>query len=273
MSGPGSKLERAVQLGVQLFGSGAGAYLGALTGDPTAAAVTAMAGTTFAEVGSDIVARVMSPRQTARVGAVFFVAGAEIKALEVMGHRVRTDGFWAGEHSTGSEFAEGVMLAAMDSFEERKLPYLAKLLANVATHDEIDGTTANYSIRVAEGLSWLELCLLGVLARPNDFPLPDGSLGKATDWYGGTVHRAWVDLSDAHHLIHSPRAFTIPSRIATFDNRLSRTEESPQGLLVTKLMDLGTIPAEDLRPVWEALVADPGPVTESTPADVNRNSG
>lgn len=245
---------RAVILGVQLLSSGATAYAGALTGDPGVAAMVAMAGTTIAEVGSDVVARVVSPRQEARVGAVFIAAGAVIKAREIRGHAIRTDGFWDGEHSTGSEFAEGVMLVAMNCYEERKLPYLANLLANVAMDDGIDATTANYAIRTAEGLSWVELCLLGIIRRSDDFPLGEDPLMPGTDWHSGIVKRIWSDLHDRSRLLAYPRIVDDHGVNGLYDLRLRAVVATSEGRLISNLMQLDKIPRGDLTPVQEALL-------------------
>lgn len=135
-------LARIAALGAELFGVGLGTFVG--TGlDPGSAAVAAMAGTTIASAGADIARRMLSPRQEVRVGAVFVQAAGALEAGRVSGKQVRDDGFFGGEESDGYAFAEGVMLAAKDAFEERKVRYMGNLLANVALDSTIDAATAN----------------------------------------------------------------------------------------------------------------------------------
>ncbi|MBG6215249.1 MAG: hypothetical protein LH475_07250 [Cryobacterium sp.] len=95
------------------------------------------------------------------MGAVFLPAGAAIKAMEIEGDSIRDDGFWDGEHSHGYEFAEGVLMVAVNNFEERKLPYMANILANVSMSASIDAPTANFILKSAERLSWLDRVNVG----------------------------------------------------------------------------------------------------------------
>ena len=254
---PNSKLERALNVGADLLGAAAGGFLGAVSGgDLGLGAISSMTGTSIASVGRDVVSRLLSPRQEARVGAVFLHAGATMRAMEVMGSTIRDDGFWEGEHSEGSEFAEGVMLTAMDTFEERKLPYLANVLAQVALEDSIDAATANLAIRISRELSWMEMCILGIVMRPDDFPLPERRRYVPPAWDSWTVSNALNQISGDSGLLRYRRPEpTENEEIPGFDLRLSALALSSSGQLVGGLMRLDQIPTDDLRPVLAKLLS------------------
>lgn len=252
MTDDNAGLEKAARAGMEIVGATVGALV-AGGADPLLTAFGAVAGTSIAAVGRDVLARIISPRQTVRVGAVFMQAGAEINAQLALGKTIRDDGFWDGEHSHGSEFAEGVMLAAMATFEERKVPYLANILASVSFADNIDAATANWAIRTGEQLSWLEMCLLGIVTRSDEFPLPDEPMRNAEDWNGWQVKQAFSAMSMPRDLIQYKRAVTAEHRIATWDLRLSAVTLGREGLLISQLMDLRSIPQPDLAPVFKLL--------------------
>jgi len=252
-----SKLHRALTMGIDLVGSGVGGALGVvLGGDAVSSAISSMTGTSIAAVGRDVASRLLSPRQEARIGVVFLHAGASIKAKEVMGRKIREDDFWKGDHSHGSEFAEGVMLTAMDTFEERKIPYLANVLANVATDDGVDPATANLAIRLSRNLSWMEMCIIAIVMRADDFPLPQRTRYVPTGWDEWTVSNAVNQISgDSGLLQYKQPKPTDEEFISGLDLRLSALGLSNSGQLVGGLMQLNEIPADDIRPVHERLLA------------------
>jgi len=246
-------LQRAAQLAAELVGSGTGALVGS-SGGALSAIIGAMAGTTITSVGREVVARVITTKQEARVGAVFVQAGAAIMAAEIEGRSVRDDGFWKGDHSAGYEFAEGVMHVAMESFEERKIPYLGNLLANVATNPEIDPNTANGAIALSERLSWLDYKLLGILRRGDDFPMPSKELGFGNSWSTWAVKDAFRALIDESNLIHYPRKVGDRGQPLR-DLSLSAATATSGGELVGTLLQVEDIPSTDLRPVFKTLTS------------------
>jgi hypothetical protein len=260
MSEEDAPLARIVAIGIESIGAGVGALFGTNV-DPGTAAVAAMAGTGIAAVGADLARRLLSPRQEVRVGEVFVQAGAALKAKEVMGEHIRGDGFFAdGERSAGHEFAEGVMLAAMDSFEEKKIPYLANLLANVAVSPNIDAHTANFMLLSAGKISWLQFCLLGIIARAEEYPLPDTPFLQAQDWDRHTARttlQRMADMTGPDQLLH----FKTVKReggigLQLWDLNMNGIEIGSFGGLIINAMDLHTIPRDDLGPIYDLLFND-----------------
>lgn len=248
-----SRLARIVAIAAEVGGAGVG---GLLSGsDPASAALAAMTGTALGAVGADIANRTLSPRQEMRVGEVFLQAAASIKAREVMGEKLRDDGFFDGDRSHGHEIAEGVMLAAMDTFEERKVRYLANLLASVAFYTNIDADTANALLRRVDSLTWLELRFLALIAIPEDYPMPDEPPRRATDWNSHTVKHGLRAMADMGGDLMHFRQKQGNHGIALFDLNLSGIALSSTGTLLVDLMELRTIPAANLRPVYDLLLS------------------
>jgi len=270
MSDDDGALLRIVTNASNAFGSAVGAFLGAAV-DPATAAVAAMAGTWLGSVGADIARRTLSPRQELRAGELLIQATAALAIKEqVEGLTIRDDGFFDGERSNGEEFAEGVLLAAMDTYEERKLPYLGNLLANVAVMPTIDAGTANYALRIGERLSWAELCILTIFDRPDDYPMPDEPLsGGATDWREYTTKgllRMMVDMRADALLVYRPKK-TERLGLQSFDTNLSAVELTNFGRLVAGLMELGKIPEQELTPFYNQLLYKPPAEDGDTSAD------
>ena len=71
------------------------------------------------------------------------------------------------ERSSAEEIIEGVVLAAQREYEERKILYYGNLLANIAFSPGISKAHANLLIKLGQNLSYRQLCLLVLFARPN----------------------------------------------------------------------------------------------------------
>ncbi len=70
------------------------------------------------------------------MGAALFFANEEIRARFLNGEEPRADRFFEaeGEHrTTAEEILEGVLLRAGDSYEERKVQYIARLYAGIVS--------------------------------------------------------------------------------------------------------------------------------------------
>lgn len=243
-----------------MAGTAVGTATGLLIGDPV---LGAAAGQALTEVGNEIARRFLSPRQEQRAGTVLVLAAANIVANEALGNTLRDDGFFDGERSDAEEIAEGILLAAMDEHEERKLPYMANMLGNLGFMPQIDVNTANRALSAAEQLSWLEMRILAIVSRKQEFPLPAFDLPNyAPNWADWTVIRAANDLrSESKGMLTYPRR-EEPSRtgIRTYDLRMSSLKLSSDGQLLVGLMGLESITRPELEPVYQSLL-------RATPAD------
>lgn len=249
----GGKLARIV---AQIPGAVVGGILGSVAGPP-GAIIGAVSGTVISAVGSDIVDRVLSPAQERRVGEVYLSAAAAIVEKQVLhGARIRDDGFFDGERSNGAEFVEGVMIAAMGSYEQRRIPYLGNLIANVALSDGLDAAASHTALRVSESLSWIDMIVLGIFADGQSFPMPHHETPAASNWSEWSITEAMRTLIDPPRslLSHAPKKleFDLPS----YDLNLDALSLTSSGGLLADLMELASIPKSDRRPIYDVITTE-----------------
>lgn len=256
-------VQRLIASAGDIAGTALGALAGISTANPAFVFAGAVLGSVMGNSVGEIAARTLSGRQERRAGTLVVAAFGELKAKEVLGETVRTDGFFDGEYSDGDEFIEGALRATMVSFEERKLPYLAKLIANVCTDKGVDISTANHTLLVAERLSWMELEVLGIFwaaEAHQKYKLPDApKYGEdLSNWYEATVHETYVNLIERDRLLTNPEMeLAERQHLAPFNLNLSGVVLTNPGRALAGLMELHTIPQTDLAPVFEALTRQP----------------
>jgi hypothetical protein len=105
---------------------------------------------------NSFVNRVLASRERARVGVVYGLAAHEIKRRLDNGESIRTDEFFkpdATGRSSADEITEAVLIAAQREYEERKLPLIAKLIAQILFDSSIDVGMAHQLLRFAETLA------------------------------------------------------------------------------------------------------------------------
>jgi hypothetical protein len=254
-----SLIVRLIASAGDVAGTALGAIVGVSTGDPALIVAGAISGSVFGNAVEEVATRALSNRQKKRAGVLIVEALAVVRAREASGEKRRADGFFDGDHSSGDEFIEGVLRAAMDEFEERKVPYLANLLASVYFDDTIDISSAHHTIRLANELSWIELEMLGIFWAAeisNRFVLPDQPISdEISSWFDATINQTYIDLSDRYRLIHQEKVVTTPDALFTYNLNLSAVNLTNSGRLVAGLMNLNEIPQADLAPIYDALTA------------------
>jgi hypothetical protein len=175
-----SDVERATELiegGADLAGASIGAAVGLIGGPELVvggAAVGVVASRAFRRMGSELQQRVLAPRQRVRVGAALAVAAEMISTRLDAGEVPRSDGFFEASSAgrpAAEEVLEGVLQAAGEAFEERKVPFLGKLYASVAFDPSVGRPQANFFIAVAERLTFRQLVLMAVVSRRDAEPL------------------------------------------------------------------------------------------------------
>jgi hypothetical protein len=182
-----NKLRQAITDGAQIAGAGFAAVTGFLMGGPVGAGAGAVAGTFLGQrlgaIGLEVVQRHLSPREAARVGAVVAAAAAVMRDKLEHGQRPRSDGFFEPTpdgRSSAEEVTEGILVAAQREHEEKKIPLMGRLLANVAFDPSISRAQANFLVAVAEGLSYRSLCILTIIAHTERRRLRDENYKSGT---------------------------------------------------------------------------------------------
>ncbi len=164
-------LKYMLDIGSSGGGNLAGAWLGLLLGGPSGALVGAFFGGAAGKaieialrvVSQEIWARQLSTRERMRVGTVLDVVITEIRRRVEAGESVRADGFF-NENETGrsdaEEVAESVLLKVQREPEEKKIPYMGYLLSSIAFDPEISVHMAQQLTKIAEQLTYRQLCIL-----------------------------------------------------------------------------------------------------------------
>lgn len=246
-------LRALIEYGSQIVGGAAANALSIFAGDPSTALAFGAAGSAvgilFERLGQEISHRLLGPREKVRVGAVFALAASKIKERLDNGDFLRSDGFFnlnAAGQSAASEVAEHVLLKAQREPEEKKLPYMANLLANAAFHDYVSAQMAHQLIKAAEQLTYRQLCILRLGVVKHQFGLRNSDYRGQTSFHNELL-QVLYECFDLYQ-----RAFIhFGGPVALGPTDVVPAQMTPQGLGVHlyNLMELAEIPDEDLLPV------------------------
>ena len=165
--------------------SGSAAQKTALIGGAAGGAASAVVGMTLQGLGYELSSRVLGPREEARIGTVFTLAAAEIHERCNNGEKVREDGFFTPNEdgrSDAEEVWENVLLKSQREAEEKKLPYMAHLMANIAFDDTISAEMTHQLIKLAEDLTYRQLCILQLSVVKDRFNLRKGNYFDTEDF-------------------------------------------------------------------------------------------
>lgn len=246
-------LERAVTVGSKVIGgiAGAGAALG--TANPfVGAALSPFLAHGLERIGKEVIDRRLAPRQEARVSRAIASAAIRIIERQAQGEVPRDDGFFDtienSDRSPSDEVSEAALLAAMNSAEERKIDFIAQLLANIAFDQTIDESTAHLLIKTAEKSSFRSLILLKLVAktdalglqrRPHgDAPLTPTELAPLAIELYGLLRDGLVEMKDAEVDVDRYAVLGID------EIDPSRTYLSPFGKLLHDSLDLECLSLE-----------------------------
>lgn len=182
------RCRKFVDLGLEIVARFSGTIIGAKTGDLSGAllgqAVTAIALRPLKCIGEDFCNRQLSIDEKRRVAAELILIKIKIEDMHNQGKSVRTDGFFDGsitDRSSAAEIFEGITLIAQKEYEQKKLPFFANLVANICFNPNIDRGNANLLLRLAEQLSYRQLCILslfGLSDKPPELPMDSYSDGE-----------------------------------------------------------------------------------------------
>jgi hypothetical protein len=161
-----------IEPGFDLAGNSAGSAIGAVAGGaiagPPGIIIGAVGGAAisaiFSKAGKEIKERFLSKRETERIGAVSLFAIDKINENFNAGQLLRDDDFFQKEsegiRSAADEILEKTLIAAQRETEENKIKYFGNLLGNISFHAEVGKIEANRLIRIAQDLSFNQMCIL-----------------------------------------------------------------------------------------------------------------
>lgn len=252
-------LSSVTELAGGAAGSAASAVIGSLLADPvSAAAAGGLMGTaaTIAvkSLGQELSSRLLSPREQARVGRVYVLAAAQVIERCRNGEKVRYDGFFVNRdnrRSDAEEVWESALLKSQREPEEKKLPYMAHLLANVAFNTEISAEMAHQMTKMAESLTYRQLCILHLSASRGRYRLRQGSYAELVENLPRDLYQILYEYYD----LFNRSLINFDGTVAANPSGANPGTATPQaiGEDIYRLMRLDLIPDDELAPIAEQL--------------------
>ena len=123
----------------------------------------------------------LAKREQIRLSALEILVSREIQRRLNQGDQPREDALsedYIPERSDADEITEAIFRIAQRDPEERKLPYIAKLLSSIVFNPQIDAKLAHHLTSVANSLSFRKLCLLELARDATRFDLFNDHLDK-----------------------------------------------------------------------------------------------
>ena len=199
------RVNELISNGSDIAGAAIGAALGFLAIGPVGAALFGAGGILAAKalkrIGDEVSGRILGPREKVRVGGVLAIAASEIKSRIENGERVRTDGFFDEKESGRSdaeEVAENILLKSQREPEEKKLPYMGHLLSNIAFDSQINAQMAHQIVKVAEQLTYRQLCILKLAVVRQGFGLRNGDY-RGQGSFSKELYQVLYECLDIYH--------------------------------------------------------------------------
>ena len=197
-----------------------------------------------------------STREEAREETVLVLAAREIQRRIDVGESVRSDGFFdnaAAGRSAGEEVWESAMVRCQRESSERKLPYIAHLLAGVAFDDTVDLDMAHQMILAAEQLTYRQLCIMRLAKTKETYSLRSDNY-RSQSYFAKDLYSVLYECAD----LDRRALITIVDTavLGLTDVKPGAMELQALGNDLHRLMRLGDIPDEDVAKVAEPLLAD-----------------
>jgi len=149
---------------------------------------------------------------------------------------------------------QAVTIAAQREHQEKKLQFLGNLVANAAFHPEYDRAHADHLIKVAEELTFQQLCILSLAGSKDHLRLAPGE----EDYQGEKPTRVEQTglITEIHDLsqrqmLATPEGDHLVFEINTIVPFTLSVENT--GASLYTLMELGSIDNQDLAPLMRLL--------------------
>jgi hypothetical protein len=171
--------ERALDIAKVGTGGLIGGALGGMGIGPAAMQATFLM--VLEGVVQEVNQRRLSARERVRGDRVAALAITYFEEKHQLRPELRSDGFFEGgpgNRSFAEEIIEGVILVAQRQYQEKKIPYLAYLLANIPSDDGSRDLT-NHLLRLADQLSYRQLCLMALFQAKDRYPTHVGKYLEA----------------------------------------------------------------------------------------------
>jgi len=255
MNKDNNKIEELINSGSEIVGAATGGVIGFFAGGPVGAAFGGAGGVIVAKglskLGREVKQRLLGKREEIRIGATISYAIIRIQEKLSSGCSLRDDSFFNNEinnRSVADEIYEGVILSAQREHEEKKLLYYGNLLANIAFNKEIDRSFANQLIQLSDSLSYRQLCLLDIFFRSSK---TKSVILRESNYRSVKIAKELIPVIYEILGLYN-RNLIVDPKVHVF----GLTDVNPAGLdvhglgiLLYDMMELSTIPNEDVSPI------------------------
>lgn len=258
-----------IEGGAELAAASIGAAVGLVGGPPGTfggAAAGVAATRVLRRLGADVQKRMLAPRQRIRVGAAYAVAAGEISRRLQAGESPRADGFFDASTAgrpAAAELLEGVLLAAADAYEERKIACLGKLYAALVFDARVSRAHANYTIALAQRLTYRQLALMAVIWDGDAVAIAEAAAKENPQKLLYFSHELAIEVKELERLDlvgegkPGDTAYDGGSRfVNAIEVGIARLALTDAGRHLYDLMELHDMPSEARREVTEALDKD-----------------
>ena len=187
------------------------------------------------------------------------VTKPEIDKRLGQGECLRNDGFFDKDptvRSDAHEIAEAIMLKCQREPQEKKIPYMGYLLANIFFESNISADMGHQLIKAAEELTYRQLCILKLSVERPRFDLRN----QDYQGYEEFSKELYQVLQECHDLcLKNFLEYEVP---LTFSGKITVDYRNLQpnkmiikdlGKDLFQLMQLSSIPDEDIKPIAEVL--------------------
>ncbi|WP_352422976.1 hypothetical protein [Proteiniphilum sp.] len=164
-------LRKLLNAGSEIVGNVTGAIIGSAIAGPTGlllgASLPTIFSMTFNRISDDVLNRTISKREEQKIGAGYIFAIDRIEKNIKAGKIIREDGFIGNDNilSDSNVILEGVTTKLQKEWELKKLQFYGNFLGNISFTDEVDFNYATVLLKIAENLSYRQLCLIKVFKK------------------------------------------------------------------------------------------------------------
>ena len=246
-------IDGASEYGGAAMGAVIGAGIGSAVAGPLGTAGGALVGTLIENVmqwaGNEIKERCLSKSEARKIGTVYEKAKEKIAEKLKAGKKLRTDGFIekdVNERSPSEEILEGTLFAAQRENEEKKLPYLANLYANINFDSTVDRNMANQLIRIASDLTYRQLVIMRVIGAYQKGDLKGVPPRRNTPYNSISGYDNISIATEIYDLYRRSLVFSKSAILDAAGITPAKLEISGIGALIYNLMDLPQMTYDDL---------------------------
>ncbi len=269
-------IDKIIKSGSAIVGTTAGAAagaalagpLGAVPGAAAGAACGTVIGKVLTDIGTEFVARILGPREEQRIGATLIYVINKIQKKLAAGEPHRTDWFSSQpqpshpacveipfvERPPSVEIIEGILLAVQREYEEKKLPFMGNLMANIFFDPNIDKMQANLMIKISQRISYRQLCILSVFAHIESSILLRERDYRGEDRINFKLISLLQEISDLWTL--GILNCSEEAHLGLTDVNPSKMRIQGMGVLLYNLMELRDIEKNDLELIIMLLKSD-----------------